>query len=175
MVFIRVADVFAIVIVLVVVELIRRFGSPQQLPVTVEWIDELSIDRYGPMVDLLNQGDVLFLRTQPGFTPQMATKFRLQRCQLFREYLGHLDDDFRRICLALKVLIVQSKQDRPDLASVLLWNQIRFAYGMGVVQARLLCYRYGFGSVDVTGLVKLFDGMRLELRALVPADLGAGA
>jgi hypothetical protein len=43
--------------------------------------------------------------------------------------------------LALKVLIVQSKQDRPDLASVLLWNQIRFAYGMGVVQARLLCYR----------------------------------
>jgi hypothetical protein len=36
-------------------------------------------------------------------------------------------------------------------------------------------YQYGVGSVDVTGLVKEFDGMRRELRMLVPAELGVGA
>ena len=173
--FIRAADVVAIVLVWALVELFRRFGSPQQFPVTVEWIDELSVERYRPMLRLLNQEDVHFLRTQPGFTKQMATKFRIQRCQLFQEYLRHLDNDFRRICSALKVLMVQSKQDRPDLASLLLRNQITFTYRMMMVQARLVCYRHGFGNVDVTGLVKLFDGMRLELRTLVPAELGAGA
>jgi hypothetical protein len=40
---------------------------------------------------------------------------------------------------------------------------------------RLVCYQNGFGGVDVSGLVKLFDGMRLELRTLIPAELGAGA
>jgi hypothetical protein len=69
MVFIRVADVIAIVIVLVVVELIRRFGSPQQLPVTAEWIDEHSIDRYRPMLRLLDE-DFQFLRKQPGSSPK---------------------------------------------------------------------------------------------------------
>jgi hypothetical protein len=153
----------------------RHFASPQHLPVTVEWIDELSIERYRPMLRLLNQEDLLFLRRQAGFTPQMATKFRIQRCQLFQEYLRQLDADFKRICMALKVLVVQSKYDRPDLASVLVQNQMTFAYGMMMVQVQLVFYRYGFGTVDVAGLVKLFDGMRLELRTLVPAETWAGA
>jgi tRNA/tmRNA/rRNA uracil-C5-methylase (TrmA/RlmC/RlmD family) len=173
--FFRATDVVAIVLVGVLVELFRRFGSPQQFPVTAEWIDELSVERYRPMLRLLNQEDVHFLRIQPGFTKQMATKIRLQRCQVFQEYLRHLDNDFKRICSALKVLMVQSKQDRPDLASLLLRNQITFAYGMIMVQARLVCYRYGIGTMDVSGLVKLFDGMRIELRTLVQAELGTGA
>jgi hypothetical protein len=89
--------------------------------------------------------------------------------------LHDLDDDFKRICLALKVLIVQSKQDRPDLASALVWNQMRFACGIMIVQVKLVCYRYGVGTVNVAGLVKLFDGMRIQLRTLVLAKLGAGA
>jgi hypothetical protein len=169
------ASVVFIVLVLVLVKLTRHFASPRRLPVTADWIDELSIDRYRPMLRLLNQEDLHFLRTQPGFTAQMATKFRIQRCQLFRGFLRCLDSDFGRICMALKVLMVQAKHDRPDLASVLLRNQITFAYGMMMVEFQLACYRYGVGSVDVTGLVKLFDGMRLELRTLVPAESWAGA
>ena len=105
----------------------------------------------------------------------MATKFRMQRCQLFQEYLRNLDNDFKRICMALKVLMVQSEHDRPDLASVLVRNQMTFAYGMTMVRFQLVCYRYGVGTVEVTGLVKLFDGLRLELRTLVPAESWAGA
>ena len=67
------------------------------------------------------------------------------------------------------------RHDRPDLASVLLRNQMTFAYSMIMVQFQLVFYRYGVGTIDITGLVKLFDGLRLELRTLVPAESWAGA
>ena len=92
----------------------------------------------------------MFLRAQPGFTARMATEFRMQRCRAFREYLRQMDDDFKRICMALKILVVQSKRDRGDLTSVLMRRQISFAYGMMMVRFQLVLYRYGFWTVDVT-------------------------
>jgi hypothetical protein len=71
--------------------------------------------------------------------------------------------------------MVQSKADRPDLASVLLQSQLTFACRMIVVQIQLLCYKYGLGTVEIAALLKPFDGMRLELRILVPAESSAGA
>jgi hypothetical protein len=173
--FITAASVVFVGLVLVLVKLTRHLASLQHLPVTVEWIEDLNIERYSPMLRLLNQEDLHFLRAQPGYTPQRATNFRIQRCQIFREYLRQLDSDFKRTCVALKVLMVQSEHDRPDLASVLMRNQMTFAYGMMTVQLQLVFYRYGIGTVDVTGLVKLFDGLRLELRTLVPAESWSGA
>jgi hypothetical protein len=124
---------------------------------------------------LLDGGDLEFLRSQPGFTPRMATKLRVQRCQIFSGYLRCLNGDFQRVCAAIKILMLQSRQDRPDLAGLLVQQQVRFACGMGLVYARLFLYRYGLSGVDVTSLVKNFDQMRLELRSLVPATLTMGA
>jgi hypothetical protein len=145
------------------------------LPLTAEWIDELSVERYRPMMRLLDGGDMDFLRSQPGFTPRMASKLRVQRCQIFRGYLRCLNGDFQRVCAAIKILMLQSQQDRPDLAGLLVQQQIRFTCGMGLVHFRLFLYRWGLCGVDVTSLVKNFDLMRLELRSLVPVTLTMGA
>jgi hypothetical protein len=151
----------------------RLTGS--KLPVTTDWLDDLSIERYRPMLRLLDAEDLRFLRNQPGFTPKMAAKFRAQRCRIFRGYLRSMRVDFAHICTALKIVMVQSQQDRPDLASALLRSQITFTFGMVAVQFRLLLYRCGTDRVEVTALVKVFDGMRLELRTLVPVEMLAGA
>jgi hypothetical protein len=156
--------------------LVRKVAfNGSNLPLTAEWIDELSIERYRPMMRLLDSGDLEFLRSQPGFTPRMATKLRVQRCQIFRGYLRCLNGDFTRVCSAIKLLMLQSGHDRPDLAGVLVQHQMMFTYGMATVCFRLFLYRYGVCGVDVTGLVKNFDLMRLELRSLVPATLSMGA
>jgi hypothetical protein len=156
--------------------LVRKVAfTGSSLPLTAEWIDELSIERYRPMMRLLDSGDLEFLRSQPGFTPRMATKLRVQRCQIFRGYLRCLNGDFQRVCAAIKVLMLQSRHDRPDLASVLVQHQAMFACGMATVYFRLFLYRWGVCGVDVTSLVKMFDLMRLELRGLVPATLSVGA
>jgi hypothetical protein len=139
------------------------------LPITTEWLESLSAERYRPMLRLLDQGDLEFVSKQPGITPQMAAEFRAQRCRLLRAYLRSMQADFGRICAALKVVMAQSKHDRSDLATALVQSQITFTYRVFMVQLHLQAYRWGFGRVDVSSLVKLFDGMRLELRTLVPA------
>jgi hypothetical protein len=155
---------------------LRRLSSKgRTLPVTAEWIDELSVDRYRPMFRLLDEGDMQFLKSQPGFNSRMVARLRAQRSHIFRGYLKCLDADFQRTCAALKVLMTQSHYDRPDLASTLIMAKVNFACGVAVVHLRLGLYRLGLASVDARGLVKLFDGMRVELRTLVPAGAGSMA
>src|SRR5689334_21121456 len=124
-----------------VLAMLRKISlAGRRLPVTAEWIDELSVERYRPMLRLLDGQDLDFLKSQPGFTPSMAEKLRIQRCQVFRGYLRCLCTDFSRICAAIKLLMLHSRHDRPDLATVLIRNQMLFASGMVLVQARLLLF-----------------------------------
>jgi hypothetical protein len=156
--------------------LVRRVASPKAtLPVTAGWINALSIERYRPMARLLNSEDLEFLRLQPGFTPRMATRLRIQRCQIFRGYLRCLNNDFAKVCMAIKILLLQSRYDRPDLAAILVRQQVLFAVGMVAVHFRLFLYRWGWCGADVTGLVQIFDSMRLELQTLVPSAAGMEA
>lgn len=156
--------------------LIRKAAPrPEALPVTADWIEELSVDRYRPMLRLLDEKEMRMLQEQPGFTPQMAAKLRRQRCQIFRGYLGSLSSDFSRICLALKLVMMQAGEDRADLASALVRSQLAFTCGMAMVRVRLALFRWGLATVDAAALLKVFDGMRIELRTLVPAAMPMGA
>jgi hypothetical protein len=156
--------------------IVRRLLSPAaSLPVTAAWIDELSVERYRPMLRLLDGEDLQFLRAQPGLSARAISKLRNQRCDIFRGYLRCLHTDFQRVCVALKILMLQSRDDRPDLAAALIRQQVLFATGMLAVQFHLFLYRWGFSRVDVTELVRIFDSMRLELRSLVPATVGIEA
>jgi hypothetical protein len=160
-----------LVALFVMVRKVVSAGS--ELPLDSQWISELSVERYKPMLRLLDERDLEFLRSQPGFSPRMEAKLRAQRCQIFRGYLCGLEADFRRVCTAVKLLMLQSQYDRPDLASVLIRHQASFAWGVATVNVRLVFYRWGFSGVDVSDLVKTFDTMRLELRSLAPSAAGA--
>jgi len=64
--------------------LFRKLSSPgSSLPVTAEWIEALSLEQYRPMMRLLDGQDLEFLRGQPGFTPAMEVRLRVQRCRVF--------------------------------------------------------------------------------------------
>ena len=145
----------------------------KDLPVTSEWIGDLSQERYRPMLRLLDAGDWEFLRSQPGFDRAMAVKLRRQRCRIFQGYLQRLQADFGRAVVALKVLILQSHEDRPDLSWALLRHQLMFGWGMVLAHLRLFLYRWGIGSVDVSGLLRIFDAVQNELRSAVPLPVAA--
>ena len=128
----------------------------------------MSVERYRPMLRLLDDSDLQSLRQRSDIGPREIAEFRHERSRIFRDYLKRLNADFASVCLALKVVMLQSQVDRPDLASTLLRTQIRFALGLVWVQARLGLYDLGIGTVQVEGLLTLFDSMRLELRSLTP-------
>jgi hypothetical protein len=151
----------------------RMMAGPGDLPVDTEWIDELSMERYRPMIRLLDTADIDFLRSQPGFTPRHEAALRNERRQLFDGYLELLELDFRRVSMALKVLMLQSRYDRPDLAKTLLRHQAIFAIGLTLVRLRMKCFQLGLGVADAALLVKTFDAMRRELRSLTPVMAAA--
>jgi hypothetical protein len=159
----------------VVLVLMKTALSGATMPATIDWIDELSTERYRPMLRLLDSEDLDFVRSQPGCTPKLLDCMRRQRVQVFRGYLRQLGTDFGRTCAALKLLMVQASCDRPDLASTLVRSQVAFAAGMLTVQVRLVFYSLGVGTPNVADLLNLFDGMRVELRTLVPAAMPVGA
>jgi hypothetical protein len=147
----------------------RVAGSSRRQPVTAQWIEELSLDRYRPMMRLLEPDDLDFLRGQPGFTWRMANRLRAQRCHLFRSYLRSLDQDFQHVAMALKLILLHSSEDRPDLTAALIRQEAAFAARMAAVRVRLLLFRWNLCRVDAAGVVKIFDSMRLQLQGLVPA------
>jgi hypothetical protein len=156
---------------LVVMFLVRHLGSEfQPLPVTTDWLDELSTDRFRPMLRLLDATDFQFLRAQPGFAPEMATRLRRQRVQAFRGYLRLLEADFDRVGAALRVILAQSAVDRPELASVVFERRLQFAFCLIGVRFRLMLFQLGLSGVDASRLIRLFDGMRVDLHKLVPAS-----
>ena len=153
----------------------RRAISAERHSLSHDWLEELSPDRYQPMLRLLDRQDLDFLRSQPGFTRKIERSFRRKRYQLFRSYLEQLDGDFQKVCAALKIVMVQAREDRPDLAAILFRQQARFGVGMLAVHFQMMLYRCGIGTVQVGVLLKVFDGVRLELRSLVPASAALGA
>src|ERR1035441_2930865 len=89
------------------------------------------------MLRLLDATDFEFLRAQQGFTPEMGKTLRRQRVQAFRGYLRLLVTDFDRVVVVLRVILAQSAQDRPELASLVLQRRLNFALGLIEVQCRL--------------------------------------
>jgi len=131
-------------------------------------IFEISVERYIPMLRLLDDSDFRFLRAQPGFTTEMAARVRAQRYRIFLAYLRNLREDFARIAAALKFLMAHSPHDRPDLASVLLRAQLVFAWGFATAYLRAYVWRFGYGSVNAGELLRVFDGICFELSSLSP-------
>jgi hypothetical protein len=148
----------------------RLIAGPKSLPVSVDWINELSIARYRPMERLLSEQDFRFLASQPGFDKRMLRSIRSERRRVFRGYLASLSRDFSLIGAALRLMTMYSAEDRPDLAGILYKQQAVFALGMLAVQWHLLLDACGLGTVDVRGLVRAMDSMRLELRQMIPAE-----
>lgn len=146
----------------------HRFPPATMLPATAEWISELSVERYRPMLRLLDESDLEFLCRQPGFDREMARRLRRQRCHIFGGYLNSLGDDFRKMCRTLRVLMVNSTVDRPDLAAALTRKQSEFRLCMLRARCRLLLYRWGRGCVDIASLMRLFENLCGELQGMIP-------
>lgn len=151
-----------------------RFGVAS-LPPTTAWIDEFSVERYRPMLRLLDDTDLRFLCSHSSVTPTLVGHFRRERCRILRGYLHSLATDFTRVVAALKLVMRQASSDRPDLAALLIRSQATFAACMVLAHVQLLLYAFGIGTVSVGAPLKLFEGMRLELRTLVPRTVGSGS
>src|SRR3954470_24427366 len=101
MIVLTLTSIVVLALIAATVMLMKMMGNGgQSLPVTAEWISDLSTERYKPMLRLLDSADIQFLRSQPGYTRKMESTLRMQRSQVFKSYLKCLNTNFQRVATA---------------------------------------------------------------------------
>jgi hypothetical protein len=152
---------------LALVFLYRTLASQQDLSDSMDQLLVPTNGKYRPMERLLGEEDFRFLASQPGYSPKMGRRLRTERRQIFRGYLRNLSRDFRSISAACRTLLVHSAEDRAELASSLIRQQLLFGVGMLAVEGRLVLHAAGIGTVDVRGLVESLESMQTQVRILL--------
>ena len=124
-------------------------------------------NRYRPMVRLLADEDTLLVSSNK----RLVRKLRTERRRIFRSYLDCLTKDYGRLLNGVRLAMVRSGVDRPDLAQALAKNQITFTIALCRIEFRLLLHQAGIGKVDVTGLVDAMEALCTQVSFLTPTPL----
>jgi hypothetical protein len=121
--------------------------------------------RYRPMLRLLSDEDIRFVAGNP-----LAIKLlRAERRKLFRGYLACLTKDYAKLLGGIRMVMVQSGVDRPDLAKALAKNRVLFALAVCRVEFRLALHAAGIGQVDISGVVGAFESLRDQVASFSAA------
>jgi hypothetical protein len=112
--------------------------------------------RYRPMLRLLAEEDLALVASNP----KLAKALRSERQKLFRSYLRCLTKEYGRLLNGVRMVMVQSNVDRPDLARALAKNRTMFALAICRIECRLTMQSMGIGTVDISGVVEAFDRLR---------------
>lgn len=168
-----VATVLAILALVVGRQLWRLLHPLSRPSFSPRWFARFTMVRYRPLERVLGEADFEFLSRQPGVDRKTLLAFRAERRGIFRAYVRDMATDFHRLHSAARVLLLTSKEDRPDLAVTLLKLRATFAYAMLAIQWRLAWDALGVRGLDVHPLVEAVDGMRGQLVGLMPAPASA--
>ena len=129
----------------------------------------VALDRYRPMLRLLSNDDLAFVAANS----KMQRDLRARRRNLFRGYLDCLTRDYAHLLARVRLAMVHSGVDRPDLARALARNRALFAIAICKVEFRLALHATGIGNVDISGLVEALETLRSQVSVLSTSPLHA--
>jgi hypothetical protein len=122
----------------------------------------ISANRYKPMLRLLSDEDLNFV----GSNVALRKALRARRRELFRGYLRCLTRDYGRLLSGIRAAMARAGVDRPDLARALAKNRALFTIAVYKIEVRLALHALGVGTVDISGLVEAFEGLRSQVNVL---------
>jgi hypothetical protein len=144
--------------------------------VSLEWLDDFSLEKYSVMDRLLDESDFAFLSAQPGYQPSIARRLREERRGIFREYLRQLNRDFNNLVALVQLMVVYGQQDQSALASALWRQRIMFAKSIMLIELRMTLAPLGVPVTGVQGLLTSLGSLQAQAFSLVPSELvGSGS
>ena len=129
--------------------------------------DEFCADRYEPMVRLLAEDDLAFLRRRTCRQSRVVARWDRARRRVFRLYLDDLAADFQALHAEARALVAESPEQYSDLVGVLMRQQLTFWRAMAAVRVRVALGSLGLGPADVRRLVDSIQNMHLEIERSV--------
>ena len=142
-----------------------RQASAANMPGT-HWLDEFSLERYRPLERLFDSADLKFASAQPGYTTALGRQFAASRRTVVRLYLSELSLDFNRLVRLGRHMMAVSNVDRPDLASQLFRQWVRFNVMVLSLRVRLLLAPLGITMRRPAGLFEALVRMRSMVAVL---------
>jgi N-glycosylase/DNA lyase len=131
---------------------------------------EFSMERYEPMLRMMDRQDAEFLARQPGAVESGSmNRLRRRRRRIFRLYLRELAGDFQRMHAQAREIAAGAPEQRADVVVKLVRQQIEFWAAMAVVETQLALDFLGLGRVNPQRLVKAAEALRASLQAAAPA------
>ena len=128
---------------------------------------EFAPERYEPMMRLLADDDLAFLRRRTCPRSGIAARWDKTRRRVLRFYLNDLASDFRSLHGEARALVAESPEQFADLVGVLMRQQLVFWRAMAAVRIRLAFGALGMGVADVRQLIEAIEAMQLEIERSV--------
>ena len=130
-----------------------------------DWGNEFTPARYQALERLFTDADYNFVGTLPG-GPRLAKQMRAKRIKIFRASVACLARDFFWACRTTTVLMMRSAVDRSELTAALSKERMAFALAIVSMEYRLLFYRLGLITFNMSAFLEPFESLRNRLRAL---------
>ena len=153
---------------------VQFFARLRRLRVVSQATTPVSLHRpnfYQPMLRLLSEDDLSLVSGDK----ELSRKLRGERRQIFRGYLRCLTKDYGFLLNGIRIAMVNSGTERPDLARALAKNKALFALALYRIEIRLALHALGLKGVDVSALVGAMDSLRAQVGVLSPAAFAPSA
>ncbi len=121
------------------------FGSSKTGQGNATDLEEFSLDRYAPMMHIMGDDDLNFLKSQSGYRPEIGKKFSRERRHIFRLYLNELASDFHRLHAQARIMAATLPAEHSSLVGILIRQKLRFHFEMSAIQLRLTLH---LGEID---------------------------
>jgi hypothetical protein len=123
--------------------------------------NDISIERYLPMLRLMQPNDLEFLRNRTALSRRRVTRIRKQRAHLALSFLRCLESDFAQLCAAIRVLIaLQPDHIQPAASRRLRRHITNFRGATLLLRLRLLVLRQGMVSNGGIRVLAEFETVR---------------
>jgi hypothetical protein len=138
-----------------------RFATRRSVEPTLEWFSEFDFSRYSTLPKLFSPEDFDFLRSQPGYQPELGSRLRSERLKIAEGYLRELERDIRMLLALATRACAHATSPEEDISGFLLKQEIAFIFSLARIRIQL--------SLMKAGLVKQvsFEAFLESLRPLL--------
>jgi hypothetical protein len=137
---------------------VGRFLLSREIEPTPDWLNSYDFSRYSVLASLLQPRDFEFLRTQPGYTPELSTRLKADRLKIAESYLSQLERDVRLLLNFANHALALSGADPDGLSAFLLKQELNFAARLAFLRAEITLMKVGL--VHQISFDNLLEGLR---------------
>jgi hypothetical protein len=146
---------------------IWKFLTYRQPELNADWLNGFDFSRYTVLTNLFHPRDFEFLKSQPGYAPELSARLKSDRLKIAESYLSQLERDVRRLLNFANYAAAHSPADHDELSAFLLKQEVRFTLTLLVLRMEITLMKLGlWRHISFDGLIESLRPLLLQSRVL---------